>query len=46
MFITATIQRIVSGTPTAAGRSTMPKNGNVKWSIQTPKSGGIEAAMI
>ena len=44
MFITATIQSIVSGTPTSAGRSTAPTNGNVKWSIQTPKNGGIAAA--
>ena len=44
MFITATIQSIVSGMPTAAGRSTGPRNGNVKWSIQTPKKGGIDAA--
>ena len=44
MFITATIQTTVRGTPTAAGRSTGPRNGNVKWSIQTPKKGGITAA--
>ena len=44
MFITATIQITVSGMPTPAGRSTGPRNGNVKWSIQTPKKGGIEAA--
>ena len=46
MFITATIQSTVSGMPTTAGRSTGPKNGKVKWSIQTPKKGGIEAATI
>ena len=45
MFITATIQTIVSGTPIPAGRSTAPKNGSVKWSIQTPKAVGIAAAI-
>ena len=44
MFMTATIQSTVSGMPTTAGRSTGPKKGNVKWSIQTPKKGGIAAA--
>ena len=46
MFMTATIQIIVSGIPTTAGRSTGPRNGKVKWSIQTPKKGGIAAATI
>ena len=44
MFITATIQTTVSGIPTHAGRSTTPRNGNVKWSIQTPNAHGIAAA--
>ena len=44
MFITATMKSIESGTPIHAGRSTTPRNGNVKWSIQTPNSGGIDAA--
>ena len=44
MFITATIQTIVSGTPIHGGRSTAPTNGNVKWSIQTPNAVGIAAA--
>ena len=44
MFITATIQTIVSGTPSQAGRSTAPRNGNVKWSIHTPNAVGIAAA--
>ena len=44
MFITATIQTIVSGTPIAAGTSTAPTKGSVKWSIQTPNAVGIAAA--
>ena len=44
MFITATIQTIVSGTPIQGGRSTAPRNGSVKWSIQTPNAVGIAAA--
>ena len=44
MFITATIQTIVSGTPIHAGTSTAPTNGSVKWSIQTPNAVGIAAA--
>ena len=46
MFMTATIQTTVSGIPTQAGRSTTPRNGNVKWSIQTPNASGIDAAAI
>ena len=45
MFITATIQITVNGAPTQTERSATPRNGNVKWSIQTPKIGGIEPAM-
>ena len=44
MFITATIQMIVSGTPIHGGTSTAPRNGSVKWSIQTPNAVGIAAA--
>ena len=44
MFITATIQTIVSGTPIHGGTSTAPRNGSVKWSIQTPNAVGIAAA--
>ena len=44
MFMTATIQTTVSGIPTHAGRSTTPRNGNVKWSIQTPNAQGMAAA--
>ncbi len=40
MFMTATIQTIVSVTPIQAGRSTTPTKGNVKWSTQTPKAVG------
>ena len=46
MFITATIQTIVSVIPTEAGRSTTPTNGNVKWSIHTPDAQAIAAAAI
>ena len=44
MFMSATIQTIVAGTPTQAGSSWMPTNGNVKRSIQTPNATGIAAA--
>ena len=44
MFMTATIQRIVTGTPIQGGTSTAPRNGSVKWSIQTPNAVGIAAA--
>ncbi len=40
MFMIATIQRIVSGTPTQAGTVWMPTNGNVKRSTQIPKYDG------
>jgi hypothetical protein len=42
MFMTATIQSIVRGTPTTAGSSVGSRKGNVKVLIQTPKKGGIE----
>ncbi len=46
MFMIATIQMKVSGTPTQAGKSWMPRKGNVKRSIATPKPIGIAAATL
>ena len=46
MFMIATIQMIVSGTPTDAGSAWMPRNGNVKRSTQTPNHVGTAAASI
>ena len=44
MFMIATIQTIVSGTPSQAGSAWMPMNGSVKRSTQIPKPVGIAAA--
>ena len=44
MFMIATIQRIVSGTPTHSGRACTPRTGNVKRCTQSPKPVGIAAA--
>src|SRR5262245_6231723 len=44
MFMTATMKSIESGTPSHAGTSSTPRNGNVTWSIHTPNMHGIEAA--
>ena len=41
MFMIATIQRTVSGTPTHSGSWWMPTTGNVKRCTQTPKIVGI-----
>ena len=46
MFMIATIQRIVSGTPTHSGSACTPTIGNVKRWTQIPKPVGIAAAAI
>ena len=44
MFMSATIQTIVAGTPIHADSSWMPTNGNVNRSTQIPNATGIDAA--
>ena len=44
MFMIATIQASVSGTPAHSGSEWTPRSGNVKWRIQIPKPVAIPAA--
>ena len=44
MFMIATIQSTVSGTPAQLGSAWMPRNGKVKRLTQTPKMVGTDAA--
>ena len=46
MFMIATIQRNVTGTPTHSGNSWMPRNGNVNRSMAMPNPSGIAAATL
>jgi len=46
MFMIATIQMIVRGTPTDADSEWMPRNGNVKRSTQTPNQVGTAAELL
>ena len=44
MFMIATIQSMVAGTPTQSGSSWLPRTGNVKRSTLTPKPTTTPAA--